>query len=156
MLRAVLVGAIAVSVVVVAALALRPQEEPPPVAYHSLEREIARVTLQGEHLLGRGDTCLEAVRAGDAAALGQCRSYLVEAARYSEPLDAVGRRLAELDDRLNDGELIAVGASGSEAVEALAALASVTARLGNQIELVDAWMAQTAQAGETAARRAAD
>ncbi len=150
MIRAALGAAVGLLALTVAMVTLSP-EDAPPVAYHSLERDIVRVTLQGEKLAGQGDSCLQAMRAGEPDAVGQCRGFLADAGAWSRPLDAVGRRLAELNDRLGDDALIAVGASGGQAIDTLAALAAVTARLGDQVEQVDAWMSQTAQAAELAA-----
>lgn len=128
-------------------------EAPPPVAYHSLEREIARVTLEGERVADHGDLCLSAMRQGTPEAVERCRDFLDEARDWSLPLSAVGRRLADLDTRLSDDALIAVGASGDRAVQALAGLAAVTGRLGSQVAQVDAWMVNAAQAADLSGRR---
>lgn len=156
MVRAVIAAVTGIIVISAAVGFLLPREEaPPPIAYHSLEREIARLTVLGERLADHGDSCLRSVREGEAEAVGQCRGFLDEAEDFSRPLNAVGRRLADLDGRLNDDALIAVGASGDDAIQSLAALAAVTGRLGSQIAQVDAWMAETAQAADLTGRRAA-
>lgn len=149
MIRAALGAAVGLLALTVTMVTLSP-EDAPPVTYHTLERDIVRVTLQGEALTARGDACLDAMRAGEPEAIGQCRGFLADAGAWSRPLGNVGRRLAELDGRLGDDALIAVGASGGQSIETLAALAAVTARLGAQVEQVDAWMSQTAQAAELA------
>ncbi|KJS39057.1 MAG: hypothetical protein VR70_08875 [Rhodospirillaceae bacterium BRH_c57] len=152
MIRAVLGAAVGLLALTVTMVTLSP-EDAPPVAYHSLERDIVRVTLLGEKLTGQGDVCLQSMRAGEPEAVGMCRGFLADAGAWSRPLDEVGRRLAALDTRLGDDVLVAVGASGGQAIETLAALAAVIARLGEQVEQVDAWMSQTAQAAEIAATR---
>lgn len=151
MFRAALGAAIGILALTVAFVTLR-TDDPPPVAYHSLERDIARVTLQGEVLAARGDECLNASREGDPAAVTQCRNFLMDAEQWSRPLDEVGQRLSELDMHLEDDALIAVGATNGPAVDSLAALAAVTARLGSQVEQIDAWMVGTAQAAERGRR----
>lgn len=157
MVRAMIAAVIGIVIASAAVGVLSPggDEAPPPVAYHSLEREIVRLTVLGERLADHGDTCLRAMREGEAEAVSFCRGFLDEAQDFSRPLDEIGRRLAELDGRLSDDALVAVGASGYTAIESLAALAAVTGRLGSQIGQVDAWMAETAQAADLAGRRTA-
>lgn len=156
MVRILATAVTAIFAAAAAAGVLSPGEEaPPPVAYHSLEREIVRLTMLGGRVADHGDACLRAVRDGETGAVARCRAFLDEAQDFSRPLNAVGRRLADLDRRLSDHALIAVGASGTAAIDALAGLAAVTGRLGTQIAQVDAWMTETAQAADLSGRRTA-
>lgn len=110
-------------------------------AFYALERDMVRVTAEGARLANLGDDCSAALEARDRAAPDLCRRFLEDAARWTAPLDALGRRIADLEADAGDGTLVAIGAGRPQALEAVTSLAAVTARLGAQASRVAANLA---------------